>query len=154
MRKLFCIFVLILMACVIMTGTGAAAAKSSPPRIILYTYYRQMGWGDSVQIGWVDRDGGLWLLTGNDSELHWPYKTDEQLAYLRSCTDMARTGTLSREELFALRGMAASVPAGTSPLFSGRGKRVFRVMPAQRPPSISAEAIWVGSGSSAKGRSS
>ena len=38
------------------------------PRIILFTFYRQMGWGDRVQIGCVDEDGGIWAGIGFDSE--------------------------------------------------------------------------------------
>ena len=42
-------------------------ADKPPVRPILYTYYRQLGWGDSVQIGYVDSNGDLWALKGNDS---------------------------------------------------------------------------------------
>ena len=99
---------LALLAALLWTCRMAAAGQDTP---LLYTCYRQMGWGDSVQIGWIDREGGLWLLTGHDSSLRWPYKTEEQLAYLRSCRDAVRMGTLTREDLFDLRGMAASVQA-------------------------------------------
>ena len=34
-------------------------ADKPPVRPILYTYYRQLGWGDSVQIGYVDSNGDL-----------------------------------------------------------------------------------------------
>ena len=57
-------------------------ADKPPVRPILYTYYRQLGWGDSVQIGYVDSNGDLWALKGNDSELEWPGGRENQLRYL------------------------------------------------------------------------
>ena len=87
----------------------ALAEADSIPRIILYTCYQQAGWGDQVQVGCVDENGGLWLLTGNDSDLEWPYKRDEQLAYLQTCAALDQTGELRSGVLFDLKGLIASV---------------------------------------------
>ena len=77
MRKFFLWIVLIALAAGML-----APALAERPRIILYTAYRQMGWGDAVQIGAVDEKGGLWVSTGYDSELKWPYGWERQLEYL------------------------------------------------------------------------
>ena len=63
----------ILWAAVIALALGILApAQAERPKIILYTAYRQMGWGDAVQIGAVDENGGLWAVIGSDAELKWP----------------------------------------------------------------------------------
>ena len=37
-------------------------ALAEPERAIrLYTDYEQAGWGDALQVGWVDSEGELWL---------------------------------------------------------------------------------------------
>lgn len=84
MRKSIVLFILVLITGILLAGAGTAEARSDDPQIILYTYYRQMGWGDRVQIGFMDEDGGLWTLSGYDSALNWPYKPEEQLQYLSS----------------------------------------------------------------------
>ena len=61
-----------------------AYAEIKPAYPILFTYYRQIGWGDRVQIAYVDSKGGLWLLKGYDSELQWPARSAEQILYLSS----------------------------------------------------------------------
>ena len=85
-------------------GTGA----SERPSPILYTYYRQLGWGDVMEIAYVDSEGGLWLLTGSDSDLHWPWKEAEQLEFLRSSGGFTRVGQLKSDELFDLKGLVLS----------------------------------------------
>ena len=79
------------------------------PRIILFTFYRQMGWGDRVQIGCVDEDGGIWAGIGFDSEFKWPYKTEEQLAYLQSGKNLEKVGQIESSKLFDLKGLVSSV---------------------------------------------
>ena len=59
-----------------------SACAEASPRPILYTYYLQMGWGDRLEIAYLDSDGNLWALDGYESTLHWPYKTEEQLQFL------------------------------------------------------------------------
>ena len=108
MRKIFCIFILLLMSCIILAGTGAAAAEDSAPRVILYTYYRQMGWGDRVQIGWLDEDGNLRLIPGFDSALKWPYKPEEQLAWLEQAADPL-DGSMPYDELFSVKSLIYDV---------------------------------------------
>ena len=86
-------------------------ALAERPRIILYTAYRQMGWGDAVQIGAVDENGGLWVATGYDSELKWPYGWEEQIQYLRTTDHLTEAGTLKHSELFDLNSLIVSVRA-------------------------------------------
>ncbi len=119
MRKIFYTFVLMLTACLILAGTTDMEAKSDPPRIILYTFYRQMGWGDRVQIGSIDEDGIIRVLVGNDSNLKWPYKPEEQLEYLSQTEKFTEKSTLIHDDSFALSSLvfavedqgSASVPA-------------------------------------------
>ncbi len=86
----------------ILWTSGDAAAREGSPRIILYTYYRQMGWGDRVQIGWVDEDGAVRLITGHDSELRWPYKPEEQIEYLSRAEGFTEKSRLKHGETFSI----------------------------------------------------
>ena len=107
MKKIYFIPVLILLTGMILSGTGNVIAESTPPRIILYTYYRQMGWGDRVQIGSVDDLGVVRLLTGNDAKLKWPYKPQEQLDYLSRADLFTEKYTLKHDDLFALKSLVS-----------------------------------------------
>ena len=107
MKKIFCTLVLILMAGMILPGPGKTAAESNSPRIILFTYYRQMGWGDRVQIGSVDDRGVVRLLTGNDASLKWPYKPQEQLDYLSQTEKFSEKLTLTHDALFSLESLVS-----------------------------------------------
>ncbi|MEE3396709.1 MAG: hypothetical protein VZR04_05180, partial [Succiniclasticum sp.] len=82
MKKIvFCMILMLLFTGILAPVQAGAEVASVPGQVILYTYYRQLGWGDQVQIGCVDAKGGLWLLTGHDGTLKWPYETAEQLEY-------------------------------------------------------------------------
>lgn len=109
MKRLICLLAaLLLLAGMHAANPAAAAAASAPGQIILYTCYRQMGWGDRVQIGCVDTDGCLWLLTGSDSTLKWPYEVSEQLDYLQAAGEMEPVGKLDSGELFDLKSLVFS----------------------------------------------
>ena len=105
MQKIFYYMILVLLAGILLPGTGKTTAESDTPRIILYTYYRQMGWGDRVQIGSIDENGVLRTLSGHDSDLKWPYKPEEQLEYLSQTDKFAIAGTLKYTELFAAKSL-------------------------------------------------
>ncbi|MBR6090611.1 MAG: hypothetical protein IKP86_11805, partial [Anaerolineaceae bacterium] len=107
MRKYF--LILILMICLILTGNTPTRAESSSTRIILYTYYRQMGWGDRVQIGWVDDSGAVRTLDGHDSALKWPYKPEEQLEYLSEKSELPAASVLKHNDLFSIKSLIYSV---------------------------------------------
>ncbi len=92
----------------LMLAPATAHADTVSPRPILYTYYRQMGWGDRVEIGYVDSNGDLWKLEGNDLELEWPFNAEQQLQYLRK-HEFEKTGTLEFDDLFDLKSLVASV---------------------------------------------
>ena len=83
----------------------AAAASAETPDIVLVTVYEQMGWGDSISVGFVDRDGGLWGLEGSASALKWPHKPEEQVAYLLQTEQKVQVGQLSADDRFALNGL-------------------------------------------------
>ena len=84
--------------------------QAERPRIILYTAYRQVGWGDAVQIGCIDDEGGLWAANGYDSELSWPYGWEKQIVYLQTADSLTEMGKLSREDLSAMKSLISSVP--------------------------------------------
>ena len=100
-------WILLLVIVFLMAPSSHAYAKASSEPI-LYTYYRQMGWGDRVEIGYVDSNGDCWLLTGSDSELTWPYCPDEQIQFL-SDHDFEKIGTMKFDDLFALESLISSV---------------------------------------------
>lgn len=85
-----------------------AEAPAKPERVILYTYYRQLGWGDRVQVGCVDEKGGLWFLAGHDGQLHWPYGPEKQLEYLAACSQLEYLGALDRDGLEDLKSLVST----------------------------------------------
>ena len=89
----------------VLSGFSNVTAESDTPRIILYTYYRQMGWGDRVQIGSVDELGVVRLLTGNDALLKWPYDPQDQLDYLSQTEKFAEKYIMTHNDLFALKSL-------------------------------------------------
>ena len=105
-------FICLLLSLCLLLGISAPAQANADgteiPRILLYTCYRQVGWGDSVQVGCVDERGGIWLLTGNDSELHWPYSSSDQISYLTSCGMLARQGRLNDADLFDIKSLVSA----------------------------------------------
>ena len=112
MKKVWNWMILVILAVGMMLPICAEALGRTAviPRIILFTYYRQAGWGDRVQIGCVDENGGIWAGTGFDSTLKWPYKADEQLAYLQSGKNLEKIGQIDSGKLFDLKGLVESVP--------------------------------------------
>lgn len=108
MKKVFC---MMLAACLLFALALPAQAKESGSRIILYTAYRQVGWGDVVQIGCVDEDGNLWKIEGHDADLKWPYAWEEQIAYLEKCPK-EKIGEMDFETLFDLKGLISCAENG------------------------------------------
>ena len=76
-----------------------------PGQIILYTAYRQMGWGDAIQIGCVDEDGACWTREESNADLKWPYRPEEQIAWITGRTDLTCVGKLTSDERFDLEGL-------------------------------------------------
>ena len=106
MRKL-----MLTVAVMVMIAGFTVPAQAERPRIILYTAYRQMGWGDAMQIGCIDEDGGLWAANGHDSELKWPYGWEKQIEYLQTSDSLTEMGKLSHDDLFSVKSLIACVPA-------------------------------------------
>ena len=86
------------------------AMAESERTILLYTDYEQLGWGDALQVGWVDSEGEMWLWEGHASETDWPDARDEKTAWMLSRTDAERLGRLSDESLWNLKGLILSLP--------------------------------------------
>ncbi|MBO4377839.1 MAG: hypothetical protein J5889_02660 [Clostridia bacterium] len=112
MKKAWNWMILVILAAGMMLPICAEALgrTGTVPRIILFTFYRQAGWGDRVQIGCVDENGGIWAGAGFDSTLKWPYKAEEQLAYLQSGKNLEKIGQMDSGKLFDLKGLVESVP--------------------------------------------
>ena len=98
----------ILLLVFLLPTQSVKAESSSVP--ILFTYYRQMGWGDRVEIGYLDDKGNCWILKGSDSDLEWPFNAEEQIQFLQN-HDFEKTGTLKFDDLFALKSLISSVKA-------------------------------------------
>ena len=105
MKKAVCLLVLCLF---LLPVFAAGAEQAGPSGILLYTAYRQMGWGDRVQAGCVDENGLLWFVSGYDSELKWPYRAAEQIAWLEGTGYLVCIGRLGSDELFALKSLVLS----------------------------------------------
>ncbi len=104
----------VLLAIVFLMAPSSQAYAKALAEPVLYTYYRQIGWGDRVEIGYVDSSGDCWLLTGSDSELKWPYRPDEQIQYLTEHS-FEKMGTLKSDDLFALKSLVYAVKPSTEP---------------------------------------
>ena len=107
-RVLVCMLALIIAMTAV---TAQAAAAQERPRMILLTVYRQMGWGDRIDVGCVDEKGGVWTMTGSASSLGWPGGIEEQLLYLHDTALLERIGEFSFDELFDLKGLIACTQA-------------------------------------------
>jgi hypothetical protein len=92
----------------------SSAFAEKDPRPVLYTYYRQMGWGDRIELAYVDSDGDLWALNGYDANLHWPYKAEEQLQFLEE-NKFENIGKLKHDDLFDLTSLVNSVTESDAP---------------------------------------
>lgn len=99
----------IIIAAVALALCLAASAIAERSELLLYTVYEQVGWGDTVQVGCVDEDGGLWTLEGSAAELGWPYKLEEQLDYLASSSRLQKVGELDHEDVFAIESLIYEV---------------------------------------------
>ncbi len=96
-------------------------AEAEAPRIMLFTFYEQMGWGDRVEAGCVDDAGVLWTLSGSAAEICWRY--GEEYEYLSGAA-LTPAGKLEGEALFDLAGMVECVQAqegGPSPVAEDAG---------------------------------
>ena len=91
------------------TVPSADSSDAQTPRIILCSIYEQQGWGDRVEAGFVDENGGLWTLNGYASTLKWPYAPEEKLNFLTQAQDLVFVDSLSSESLFALKSLIAAV---------------------------------------------
>ena len=100
-----------LAVCLLTCLTAPVQAWGSQPRIILYTAYRQVGWGDLVEIGCVDEDGNLWKIVGYDGELGWPYGWEDQIEYLRK-SKKEKIGEMDSDDLFDLKGLISCAEEG------------------------------------------
>ena len=109
MKTLYAILMLLLILLPLTPAVSQAQSKAGKGDIILYTGYRQMGWGDSVQIGCIDNQGQVFTLEGHDASLKWPYKPEDQLKYLSSRDDMVFAGTLKQDDITSIRSLIASV---------------------------------------------
>ena len=94
----------LLLLALLLCLTGLSAAEEKSP-VLLYTVYQQEGWGDRLQVGFVDKKGNGWLLTGDASSLSWPRDPGEQLRFLASCESMEHRFTLSHDDLFSLESL-------------------------------------------------
>ena len=146
MKRIMTLVITVLLLTGLLAAGGAEPADASlPRRILLYTCYRQLGWGDSVQIGCVTDDGRLWLAVGNDSELKWPYPAEEQLEYLQTSDALEQIGQLNSEELFDLKGLILSTEdqgQASQPAANDAGTE--RSYAVQYDPEDSARCILLG----------
>ena len=95
--------------------------------MILLTVYQQMGWGDRIDVGCVDEEGGVWTMTGTASKLGWPGGIDAQLAFLHDSVLLEKTGEFNSDELFDLKGLIAFTevqPVKASPVANDAGTEI------------------------------
>ena len=105
MRRVFWVIVICLALSMI------APASAEQPELILFTVYEQCGWGDALQVGCVDSDGGLWALSGSASALGWPSGVTEQMEYLSEPGRLTCVGSLDSERIFELKSLVYGVEA-------------------------------------------
>ncbi len=104
MRKFRSIIVLFFIAGMILSGPRKTMADSAP-RIILYTFYTQLGWDDFVEIGSLDEKGMIRTLSGNPSDLGWPSEPEARQEYLRHTEKFSVEGTVKFNKLFSIKSL-------------------------------------------------
>ena len=105
MKKLCAILIL----AGLLAGMLPCAVAEARPRLILLTVYRQGGQADTLEIGGVDEEGGLWSLSGSASQLGWPSGGLEvQIDWLMGAPDFVRVDQLDWETLFDVKGLVGS----------------------------------------------
>ena len=134
-----------MLALIIAIAAVAAQAAAAPerPGVILLSVYRQMGWGDRVDVGCVDEEGGIWTMTGSASSLGWPSGTGAQLAYLHDTALLEKIGELNPDEMFDLKGLIACTEAQAvkaSPVASDAGTEISYAIRGSDDP----EAVCLG----------
>ena len=100
-------FVMLMLALALLM---TAALAESERTILLFTDYEQLGWGDALQVGWVDSTGEMWLWEGHAGATDWPVGADAKLEWMRSRTDAESLGRLSDEALANMQGLILSLP--------------------------------------------
>ena len=88
---------------------AAAEETAARPQIILYTCYQEDE-GDRIQIGCVDEKGGIWTVTGTWEELQWPFRPEDQAAWLASSRKLVKERDMSHDELFAMKSLFYGMP--------------------------------------------
>ena len=101
-----------LMTALVLALLTAPALAETQRTILLYTDYEQAGWGDALQVGWVDSEGELWLWEGHAHDTDWPDARDEKPEWMLARTDAESLGRLSDEALANLKGLILSLPDG------------------------------------------
>ena len=107
--------------------TAQATTTPERPRMILLTVYQQMGWGDRIDVGCVDEEGGVWTMTGSASSLGWPGGIEAQLIYLQDTALLERIGEFNSDELFDMKGLIACTeaqPVKASPVANDAGTEI------------------------------
>ena len=135
---------LLMLALVATLACAAFAQEAARPRIILYTAYLQMGWGDRVDVGCVDEDGGLWFATGDAGALGWPGDVEGQLEWLATSDRLEKQGELDHEALFDLKSLILSAEAQdvkAEPVACDAGTEISR---AVRYDDDASEAVLLG----------
>lgn len=88
------------------TSQQKASSQDAPAQIILCTKYQQMGWGDRVQFGCVDKNGTVWTVSYDSAYgANFPYKIDEVIDFVSKPGVMENMGTLSHDALFTLESL-------------------------------------------------
>lgn len=120
--------------------TAQAAAAPERPGMILLTVYQQMGWGDRIDVGCVDEEGGVWTMTGSASSLGWPGGIEAQLSYLHDTPHLERIGEFDSDELFDLKGLIACTeaqPVKASPVANDAGTEIsYAIRYADAPEAV------------------
>ena len=109
MRKLLSVLISVFMAAMITPFTGEGSSDTPSPRIILYTYFWQIGEDDRLEIGSLDEEGVMRTFSGCFSESSWPFGAKEQLEYLSHTEKFTVKKTLSRDEIFAVKSLLSGV---------------------------------------------
>lgn len=101
-KKVLCLLVILFL-------TMSSTALAETPHIVLMTCYAQEGWGDRIEVGYVDEEGGLWYFSRESNDLGFPYSADERLDYLDKQSIAQRIGTLDSQTIMDMESLIASV---------------------------------------------
>ena len=112
MKRIIALFVMVTMLCsvpaalceILDNGTFAAVSE-----VMLMSVYRQQGWGDRLQIGVIDADGGVWYAEFDEGLSDFPSDGEGRVEYVKSHAILGRYAELDSYDTERIKSILWSI---------------------------------------------